>query len=859
MKGPKRHRGLSGTVLIMILTVMVVLIIMLMATLSVVTTANQRIYTKFEENQAYYTARSALDVFTKNMLSDKKYYAQDGSNDITYVHGNNVTSDKMTQGLGLQLDLYSINTLKDDAGNDLGANVLQLVLTSYATGKSGSDEAKDEYKTYFGVTDENVTYLEYLITLPAINDGDSDPDGKFSGTGAADLNTVKIKVEVMDRTYGLGTYTDTSGAEATVPEGDEKAFVMGTEGPSGTNYSSISDSQKAEAIFNGVRKKDTMKLKITATTTFEGVEGKAVLIYDTNEPPVNNSSRAITSFGSMNGTNHAYIVGGISMMGDNTDADADGIPDYCAPMTNGGGIFGTVYDEVGLDFNVSSPIYLNEMEYIYVGGDFKGQNDVKITSALAADDITKRPFIYIAGTLYTTNNFQGIGGTNPNEKVDIITNGIEFTSNSFKVNGDIYCGGDAEFNSTAGTPELSGNLYIDGDLTVGGNCVTVTTSDEGAITGATLNFGGTGNVYVNGDVIYNGDPLDKTLITAASGITFDGANAQFPEDCIKNILPKKDLTTGEDDIGKTSDPSTPGYDEEKALNFEIDFSTFPGHSGSVVRKIETRKNNYDDYYAFETDGVTYKDDDHDGSPDIKSPQELAGVNFTDPSLLPANDLSALEHGNMTIDTTSDPTSYVLYGGLNFNGKTLEIKGGGTVELFLKPNAWSGGNYHSGNGQLDVIVDDDTTLKVYGADSNIEYTFDKVRFWTATTYDAYTHNVPIDAGSQSGHGIKVPKVYYYFDKGKVILNNGENFFTGYFFAPETQLESYAGSNMKFSNLKYNGSAVPSGWVYDFFGSVLVGDFNFQNDHGVVYINPALADDGDAGAPIHGWQAYRYARN
>ena len=100
MKG-KRLRRLSGTVLIMVLTVMLVLIIMLMATLTVVTTASQRIYTKYEENQAYYSARSALDVFTQNMLYDKSYYAyEDSGNKKTFTHGSGV-SDPMKQGLAM--------------------------------------------------------------------------------------------------------------------------------------------------------------------------------------------------------------------------------------------------------------------------------------------------------------------------------------------------------------------------------------------------------------------------------------------------------------------------------------------------------------------------------------------------------------------------------------------------------------------------------------------------------------------------------------------------------------------------------------------------------------------------------------
>ena len=119
MKEQKRRQRLSGAVLIMVLTVMVVLIIMLMATLTVVTTANQRIYTKFEENQAYYTARSALDVFKNNMLYDKTYYAYNDSSTVKdYKYGDNQTAS-MKQGLGLQLDLYALTVPEVDANGNV--------------------------------------------------------------------------------------------------------------------------------------------------------------------------------------------------------------------------------------------------------------------------------------------------------------------------------------------------------------------------------------------------------------------------------------------------------------------------------------------------------------------------------------------------------------------------------------------------------------------------------------------------------------------------------------------------------------------------------------------------------------------
>lgn len=150
MTKSKQRQSLSGTVLIMILTVMFVLIIMLMATLTVVTTASQRIYTKFEENQAYYTSRSALEVFTENMLIDSDYLYSDG----------------VQQGYQIQKALYSI---KSQDGNDEKTDLGDPTLT------------------------DAPSYIEYKVTLPKVAVGD-DAYGDFA-------DDVTIKMEVLERTY----------------------------------------------------------------------------------------------------------------------------------------------------------------------------------------------------------------------------------------------------------------------------------------------------------------------------------------------------------------------------------------------------------------------------------------------------------------------------------------------------------------------------------------------------------------------------------------------------------------------------------------------------------------------------------
>ena len=856
MKEPKRRQSLSGMVLIMILTIMTVLIVLLTATLSVVSSANQRIYTKYEENQAYYSARSALDVFTVKMLSDKAFYAQDASGAKTYVHGNAVGTDKMTQGLGLQLDMYTI------ASQD-GVNVNQSKLNAYASSITVDANKKDEYKNYFGISDTApVNEIYYEISMPKVGDN-ADTYGKFSGTEGTDTNIAKIKVEILERTYNLGTYT---GATGPIPDGDEKAFVTkSSSAPSGANYASITDDQIAEAIFNGNRKKDTMRVKITATAMFEGNEGNAVLIYDTDEPPSVNNSRAITSFGGLDHSNHIYIVGGASMRGTIVDSDGDGIPDDSCrnEMSNESGFFGTVYDEVGLYMNTSTggtPFYMTESEYMFVGGNLEFQNGSTIVGKVADTDILKRPFIFIAGALKAGNHAE-IGGTGTvaSEKVDVIcANGVEMTSaGSFNINGNLIVAGDGEFTSSAGNPNIDGNVYIDGDLYLDNNCATIALAADGVTpVSITTKFDGDStstrhcNLYVSGDIYYKGTKFnDKSKVYNSDGTTAIGS---FSKNDIKNAMPKMVSAADGTDVYEVYNTDSTN------LDFTIDLtSKLPGLTGTIERKIDTRRANYDQYYKKDASN-NYVDDDADGIPDPKTAQEISGDNFTDPSFIAAATGGELSLTSQEIDTGGATKRMILRGGSGSGD--IVVKGGGILELCLDlpTGGWATSVNINGNGSTNIIVEDDTTLKVYGCAQGVDYTFEKFRIWTRTTYEAYKNNARLDAGSQVGHNIKVPKIYYYFDGGTISTNNKESFLAGYMYAPYSKIYT-SGGNITFSDLYYNGQSVPSTWPITFYGSVLCKDFEFQNNDGIVYVNPDLDDSGNAGEPIHAWKSYRYARN
>lgn len=111
----KKPRAVKGALLIMVLTVMFVLIFLLAGTLAVVYSSNNRVMNKYEETQAYYTARSVLDTYIDTFLKDNKNVSgNNGTTGVTYYYINTtggtptLASAPAKQGRAMELDLYKL-------------------------------------------------------------------------------------------------------------------------------------------------------------------------------------------------------------------------------------------------------------------------------------------------------------------------------------------------------------------------------------------------------------------------------------------------------------------------------------------------------------------------------------------------------------------------------------------------------------------------------------------------------------------------------------------------------------------------------------------------------------------------------
>ena len=820
MKESKRRRSLSGAVLIMILTVMFVLIILLTATLTTVTTANQRIYTKFEENQAYYTARSALDVFTQNMLADANYIAQDSGN-RQYKYGD-AKNANMKQGLGIQLDLYSVTAQS-------GHNVKQSVLTSYGNSVKTnaaipSESKKDEYIYYFGTEPSGtaINDIIYEVELPTTADGSS-KYGKL-----ADGLKATVKVEVLERKYNLGTYTN-GGASASVPDADVDDFINKT-----GSYTTVTDAMIAEAIANGNRKKDTMRVKISATTVFDGVEGTAVLILDSNEPPVNNSSKAITTFGQA-GSDNMRIVGG--------SAATDNVK-----WNNTGYVYGSAYAEKDYEINTGAKINLNAGESFFVGGDLKinNQNFQVIDKSPASTPADKKPIVYIGGKLESGN----FGATTFSNGIDLLTHGIKITGNAFTAANNVYCVGNCDFSSASAQLNISGNLYVQGDIITSSSINTdfwYDAANDQYRVGAV-----TGRIFCSGRILAPDGVTDLTPgFTTASG----------------NII-HQSLSIGSTVNGDKKIPTIDQLKNPTATDSTVKV-TLPTPSGNVNKEIPNHVENFNGYYVTDADGDLVDSYGHKiTNPATQSPVPITAEAMAQVSGFTKTDIGASDELNAV--TSTNITSG------NYSGFKQIDTGGGSVKCYLKTGSDYGKYYLTGGGTVEIVLDptgtanngttivvdsaSKTTLKIYGPNTGTDYWLWHFFVYNNETYEAQVYNTVLNVGDQGGHGIVVPNIYYYFsDSTKVNFYNGDVLLTGYVYAPGTEFSANAGGSARFK-LKYNGSDVEGGGqeAMTVIGSLLGKSINFSNSNGISYINPNLNDD-TPGEPIHQWQSFQYIRS
>lgn len=162
----------KGAALLMVLAVMVVLIMIIAGTLAVVSAAHKRVILKYEESQAYYSARSGLDAFWNVLMNDSVH------TDNTGV-AKTVNATNKSQGLLIQEAIIGI--LSENPTTGAVTYNCQKSLEVLKADKSNVDKS----------------YLEFEMDLSQLNNVSAD-EGGFGDVKAS------IKVQLLGLVFDDG-------------------------------------------------------------------------------------------------------------------------------------------------------------------------------------------------------------------------------------------------------------------------------------------------------------------------------------------------------------------------------------------------------------------------------------------------------------------------------------------------------------------------------------------------------------------------------------------------------------------------------------------------------------------------------
>lgn len=832
MTKSKQRRSLRGAVLIMVLTVMLVLIIMLMATLTVVTTAGQRIYTKFEENQAYYTARSALDVFTNNMIGDSAYIAYTNSGakrqfNYTKDDGTPGTPVDMKQGLALQLDLYKIASQNED-----GVDLKWLENAVYNDGTFASGSAEETNYTlqagvdHTGKYPNGLPYIEYDITFPTVTSStDANAYGKIVDIDKDDIDkdgdktdqVARIRVEVLDRK--LHTTTQFTDAEIT-------AATTST-------TPSIADIQAAVA--GGVRSKDYMKIKITATVQMMDTEGVAVVIFETTEKDTPATDNALTTTGSFSGGSGAQVrtAGGVSTMDIGISAAGDG-----------NFMSGSMFTLGQLQWTSSAETLINENEIIVAWGGIATSSNPTVVKTTG-----NGTFVFLGGTSELNNGgtFGYNGGVASTYKVPVIADKIIKTSaTDLMVNGDMYVN---TFDYQAGNPnkvQVTGTSYVK-NLILPNTTDFVTFNASGI---ATINLGTLSGMNLRLCNDYTITIYDS--ITGTNVGVYDSSNfisAWEETTAIDNPATLNSLYAANVDGFDINDFTTVKNDDRIYRKYSLPFQV----DGKNEIEVPTAQAYFAEYFvdgAFhETTGdlKNYNDQTNDNPADsanaystiYSTTNKQAWLYDAADMLSEYLDLPAVASGSpkRTITSMINDSEIPNIQSLPTGTTTVTLDSGD--KYFIADSTYYQNlnlNVTGTNGRVIIVIPENQTVTF----DNCAITTDDINLSTTTITDGTT---------------KAPKIDIYAGTNAEISTSNNNFFAAYFMMPTAELYMNNGKiGANYTNGTGSTSSVSNIGIV---GSVLCGDFTESNQTGIVYLNKDSGAE-TPGEPHLSVQASHYAR-
>lgn len=869
MKESKRRPvRLKGVVLVMVVTLLFILVVMLMATLTVVGNANKRTVTKFEENQAYYTARSALGVYITGMLEMdenadlgengakraadalKSKFTDVSSSQLNVFYKNKTDSSEgyadfggeqsIVEGFVYQQELFGYLEPKyklkdqDEAGNDLKRGA---VMTA-APGKDSNWEINDD------AVDNNKYFVKYKVKVPDVNSVTG--MGSNGNVGVMATEDVDVTVELLRMVY---------------LDKDDKLITDGV--------MAANNADGAAKIMDVDWSKTYYRVKVTSTAKIKqgtgGVnEGTVSVIL---EPKVVNSpsafKNALTTFEETTLPTKGFTVGGASAalpaggsgsykaQNDSTWVGSY-VYRYDAVETAASGFTWNLFED---DSFVVQKGYINIVNIDKIGG----KGDINATSQ---EDLDKRPYIY-AGGINLPNQFKL--GSDDGAVDLVIYKNQDFCNNVWLPDVTGINKSDAVFNvnQESATYDIYGDVYCDGDMYI------------------SYNTKFHGNVFCTGNIIVKGDSRNADG-TPKNGWCFD-KNAKIGGNVINtsgqeiiSITSKNGgtVTVNDGTLVGFKDTNCPWGNEWKSNIDSVPKISFGGLTNRSEKEVSTVKNitkTYRDNLGdiIPADIFIKKQTKQDSmSLTVKS----NAMNLSKSTHLITKDFT-LNGSNVTLSNVIDPTdsNVATYNSAtdfyemklnasdyqNDNEKYYIDATGGNVQIQLT------GSMDSMRTTFIVVGDNDVVFTVADNDS-----FKSL--CNILSYDIYqmlendsTFNLG-DRDKVKAAGLeypKAPKIYYYIgENGLIDAYNGDTSraWAGYMYGPEAMFQSNS-STGRTIHYTYDGN--PSSGSYEqkfvfLYGSMVFKNINGGNDLGVAFIDPG---DGGGGGATEGkvlWKRQRY---
>ncbi len=424
-KAKSRHGKLKGAVLLMVLAVMTVLIIMLAGAMAIVSTAGNRAITKYEESQAYYTARSGIEVITQTLMGDSVHVDKGNNNDgNNHKSQNTFSSTSKSQALAFEEAITGVNKTDPSDSSKIIYDVSKS-LTAWdsihnPTGAGLTDTQKKNSYMIFNVADMS-------------NFGGDDGSGMFSDSGD---DSVQVKVQLLQLEFDNGSGTPV----------ERNSIVSGkvdvTNGDANTYYIS------------------KLSVLIECTANYNGVSSTVSKVVSPIEKS-KNTSTGFNSTGALNMSTNSSVFGGA-------------VSATSFSWGNDGITAGSVYVNQNSSLNAQKVFVLEPSESMVINGDFRAENNMVISPS--GSSASEKPFVFVNGTFsvssqppligYNKGSDWGISNASPaSSKVDLITQNFKGSNSGLCfVNGNAYIDGYLQIDFGGTNFESTNKPFFGGDL-----------------------------------------------------------------------------------------------------------------------------------------------------------------------------------------------------------------------------------------------------------------------------------------------------------------------------------------------------------------------------------------------------------